>query len=79
MDENRQLLSADELTDHLNGMLHEYEDTENCRFRGVQWHEPDDTGCNWESTFLDGDVTDYVIAVAGQVEARARGLYNLDE
>ena len=79
MVDERQLLSADELTERLNGMLREYEDTGNCRFRGVQWHEPDDTGCNWESTFLDGDVTDYVIAVAGQVETRARELYNLDQ
>lgn len=71
------VLSADELTDVLNGMLREYEDTEDCEFRGVRWHEPDEDGCNWESTFLGGNVTEYVVEVARHVESRARERYNL--
>lgn len=80
MAEQKTLLSADELTDVLNGMLHEHEDTENCRFRGVRWHQPDADGCNWESTFIGGDgVTEYVIEIGRLVESRARELYNLAE
>lgn len=79
----RTLVSMEELAKLMTDEIRKFEDCKDCALTAYRLDEPDEDGCNWSMTdIVTGavGVSPQTLAHAkGDVEARARKLYNLAE
>ncbi len=77
----RQLASNEELTRMINDRLSEGNeldgDCREVRVSGVQRHEPDESGCNWNWSVYNGPPECYEVVLA--IVSDLRRQYNLSE
>lgn len=52
---SRELRSIEEINGMIRAEMRKHEACANVSLGSVYWHEPDETGCNWDASMARGD------------------------